>query len=154
IVQIVTDRATELSGAKFGAFFYSVVDQSGERHRRYAVSGAPREAFADFGLPRNSQIFDLTLRGSEVVRAHDIRQDPRYGKNDPHHGLPDGHLPVASYLAVPIIARSGEVHGGLFFGHDQPGVFTQESEEIVAEIAVHAAIALDNARLLQAAQRE
>ncbi|HKU98228.1 MAG TPA: PAS domain S-box protein, partial [Vineibacter sp.] len=59
---------------------------------------------------------------------------------------------VVSYLAVPVVSRSGEVHGGLFFGHERPGVFTRDSEDIVAAIAAHAAIALDNARLLQSAQ--
>ena len=47
--------------------------------------------------------------------------DPRYGKNDPHRGMPEGHLPVRSYLAVPVTSRSGEVIGGLFFGHPEPG---------------------------------
>jgi PAS domain S-box-containing protein len=68
--------------------------------------------------------------------------------------MPKGHLPVVSYLAVPVVSRSGEVHGGLFFGHDEPGVFTAEAEEVVVSIAAHAAIAIDNAELLQAAERE
>jgi two-component sensor histidine kinase len=57
-------------------------------------------------------------------------------------------------LAAPVVTRSGEVVGGLFFGHDRPGVFTQEAEELVAGIAAHAAIAIENARLHQALQRE
>jgi PAS domain S-box-containing protein len=65
--------------------------------------------------------------------------------------MPEEHLPVVSYLAVPVVSRSGEVHGGLFFGHEQPGVFTRDSEEIVESIATNAAIAIDNARLLQSA---
>jgi GAF domain-containing protein len=43
-----------------------------------------------------------------------------------------------------VISRSGEVIGGLFFGHDRPGVFTQDAEEIVSGIAAHAAIAIDD----------
>ena len=50
IVQAVTDIATELSGAKFGAFFYNVTDGKGERYLLYTLSGAPREAFARFGV--------------------------------------------------------------------------------------------------------
>ena len=68
-------------------------------------------------------------------------------------GTPGG-LPLASYLAVPIDSNSGEVHGGLFLGHDEAGMFTAEAEQLVAGIAAHAAIALDNARLLQSAQSE
>ena len=153
IVQKVTDSATELSGAKFGAFFYNLADIHGESYTLYALSGAPREAFDKFGMPRNTAVFEPTFRGTGIVRSDDIRADPRYGKNSPHHGMPKGHLPVVSYLAVPIISRSGEVLGGLFFAHDQPGVFTQESEDIVAGIAAHAAIAIDNARLFQAEKR-
>ncbi|HEY4078864.1 MAG TPA: PAS domain S-box protein [Rhizomicrobium sp.] len=154
IVQAVIDIATELSSAQFGAFFYNVVNNSGEAYLLYALSGAPREAFERFGIPRNTAVFELTFRGAGPVRSDDIRVDPRYGKNAPHHGMPEGHLPVASYLAVPVISRSGETVGGLFFGHEQPGVFTQESEDLVMGIASHAAIAMDNARLHKAANAE
>ncbi len=75
----------------------------------------------------------------------------------PHHGMPHGHLPVRSYLAVPVISRSGEVIGGLFFGHPEPGVFTERAERLVVGIAAQAAVAIDNARLYEArssAERE
>jgi signal transduction histidine kinase/CheY-like chemotaxis protein len=61
---------------------------------------------------------------------------------------------VRSYLAAPVISRSGEVLGGLFFGHPQPGIFTERSERLIAGIAAQAATAIDNARLFQAAGRE
>jgi PAS domain S-box-containing protein len=154
IVQTVTDIATELAGARFGAFFYNKVDEQGEAYMLYALSGAPPEAFAKFGLPRNTAVFEPTFRGAGVVRSDDIRKDPRYGKSAPHHGMPAGHLPVVSYLAVPVVSKSGVVHGGLFFGHDQPGMFTRETEDAVVGIAAHAAVAVDNARLLQSAHVE
>jgi PAS domain S-box-containing protein len=153
-VQAVTDIATELSGARFGAFFYNDTNARGERYVLYTLSGAPRSAFEKLGLPRNTAVFEPTFRGTGILRSDDIRKDPRYGQNAPHHGMPQGHLPVVSYLAVPVVSRSGEVIGGLFFGHDRPGVFTEESEQIVAGIAAHAAIAIDNARLLREANNE
>ena len=67
--------------------------------------------------------------------------------------MPAGHLPVRSYLAVPVVSRSGEVLGGLFFGHPEAGVFTERTERIVGGIAAQAAVAIDNARLYEAAQR-
>ena len=67
--------------------------------------------------------------------------------------MPEGHLPVTSYLAVPVVSRSGEVLGGLFFGHPGPGVFTERDEIIVSGLASQAAIAMDNARLYEAAQK-
>ena len=68
--------------------------------------------------------------------------------------MPPGHLPVRSYLAVPVVSRSGEVVGGLFFGHSRPGVFTARAERILVGVAAQAAIAIDNARLYEASQRE
>jgi signal transduction histidine kinase len=103
-------------------------------------------------MPRNTAVFAPTFNGQGVVRLDDVTKDPRYGQNAPHHGMPEGHLPVRSYLAVPVVSRSGEVLGGLFFGHEQPGVFTDKAERLVIGIASQAAIALDNARLYQQAQ--
>ena len=67
--------------------------------------------------------------------------------------MPPGHLPVRSYLAVPVVSRSGEVIGGLFFGHPEPGVFTERAERLVVGVAAQAAVAIDNARLYEAAQQ-
>jgi PAS domain S-box-containing protein len=154
LVQAVTDAATELVGAKFGSFFYTVRDERGDAFMLYTLSGAPREAFAKFGHPRATPVFAPTFRGEPVIRSDDILQDPRYGKWAPHHGQPAGHLPVRSYLAIPVVARSGDVIGGLFFGHPEPGMFDERSERLLIAFAAQAAIAIDNARLYEAAQRE
>jgi signal transduction histidine kinase len=115
----------------------------------YTLSGAPREAFERFGLPRNTAVFHATFGGQGVVRVPDITKDPRYGKNAPHNGMPAGHLPVVSYLAVPVTSKSGKVIGGLFLGHKDADVFTEEHESLVLSIASQAAIALDNAQLYE-----
>jgi PAS domain S-box-containing protein len=154
VVQSVTDAATALSGAQFGAFFYNVLNNKGGSYMLYALSGAPAEAFEKFDMPRNTEVFAPTFGGEGIVRSGDIRKDPRYGKNDPHFGMPKGHLPVVSYLAVPVISRNGSVIGGLFFGHQQADIFTERAERVVAGIASQAAIAIDNARLYQSAQIE
>ena len=154
VVQAVTDAAVELSGAAFGAFFYNLVSEKGESYTLYTLSGAPRAAFEKFPMPRNTAVFEPTFRGTAIVRSPDILADPRYGKSAPHFGMPKGHLPVRSYLAVPVTARSGEVLGGLFFGHPQPGMFTERAERLVIAIAAQAAVAIDNVRLYQALQRE
>ena len=66
--------------------------------------------------------------------------------------MPEGHLPVRSYLAVPVVSRTGEVLGGLFFSHVETGVFTASHERLLAGIAGQAAVAIDNARLHQRTQ--
>jgi PAS domain S-box-containing protein len=152
LVQTITDAATELSGAEFGSFFYNVLDEKGESYTLYILSGVPREAFSNFPMPRNTHLFGPTFRGEGTVRIDDVHQDPRYGKNDPYYGMPEGHLPVTSYLAVPVVSRSKEVLGGLFFGHSKPGIFTESDEHIIEGLAAQAAIAMDNARLYREAR--
>ncbi|RYG31135.1 MAG: PAS domain S-box protein, partial [Chitinophagaceae bacterium] len=149
ILQKVTDATTQICGANFGAFFYNKTDSKGEAYTLYALSGAPREAFEQFGMPRNTALFKATFEGTAIVRSDDITKDPRYGKNYPHKGMPEGHLPVVSYLAVPVLSQTGVPIGGLFFGHSLPGMFTQEHETVVAAITSQAAIALDNAKLYE-----
>ena len=154
VVQTATDVATELTGAAFGAFFYNVRGGTGETHTLYTLSGAPREAFSRFPHPRSTAIFGPTFRGEAMIRSADITADARYGHNAPYYGMPKGHLPVRSYLAVPVKTALGEVIGGLFFGHPEPGVFTERTEVLVLAIAAQAAVAFDNARLHRAAQAE
>ena len=147
LVQSVTDAATELSGAQFGSFFYNVIER-GRRlvHALHALGRAARgvREIRPCRAPRT--LFGPTFRG-EGPSAPTTSRRTRDTAVAPHHGMPKGHLPVRSYLAVPVISRSGEVIGGLFFGHSEPGVFTERAERIVEGIAAQAAIAIDNARL-------
>lgn len=153
LVQAVTDYSTRLAGAAYGAFFYHVQGPNGESYLLHATSGVPSEMIAGLEMLRNTQVFAATFLEHSTVRVADIRKDPRYGYSPPHYGMPDGQIPVASYLAVPVVSRSGAVIGGLFFGHPQPGVFTDRHEELVQGVAAQAAIAMDNARLFAEAQR-
>lgn len=152
VVQIITDASTRITRAQFGAFFYNRVDERGEAYTLYSLSGVPRSKFENFPMPRSTAMFGPTFRGEGVVRIADVRTDPRFGKNEPYRGMPEGHLPVVSYLAVPVTSRDGEVLGGLFFGHEQPGVFTERDERILVAIAAQAAAAMDTARLYEAEQ--
>jgi PAS domain S-box-containing protein len=152
IVQAATDVATELTGARFGAFFYNVIDAGGARYTLYTLSGVPREAFSSFPMPRATRLFAPTFNGEATIRIADVLADPRYGHSAPHHGMPPGHLPVRSYLATPVAADSGEILGGLFFGHPEPGVFDAQHEALVESIAAQAAVGVSRARLFAEAR--
>jgi PAS domain S-box-containing protein len=152
LLQALTDVATQISDAQFGSFFYNVVDDQGGSYMLYTLSGVDRAAFARFPMPRATAVFAPTFAGAGIVRSDDILADPRYGHSEPYRGMPPGHLPVRSYLAVPVSSRSGEVLGGLFFAHERTGVFTARHERLLAGIAGQAAIAIDNARLYQKAR--
>jgi PAS domain S-box-containing protein len=153
VVRKVMEAATSLTTAEFGAFFYNVRDpQSGEVYMRSTLSGAPKEAFAAIPPPRQAEIFAPILHGEGPVRLSDATIDPRFEHNPPFFGMPEGHLPVRSYLAVPVTNAAGELLGGLFFGDSTPGVFTEEHEQLATGIAGWASLALENARLYTAAR--
>ncbi|MRV70178.1 PAS domain S-box protein [Duganella sp. FT92W] len=153
LLQEVTDACTRISGARFGAFFYNTTSADGDKMMLYTLSGLPRERFAHFPHPRATAIFGPSMRGEGVIRIDDVLNDPRYGHNAPYEGVPPGHPVVRSYLAVPVISRNGDVIGSLFFGHPEPAMFDERTERIISGIAAQAGIAIDNARLYEAAQK-
>lgn len=152
LVQMVSEAGVELTGAQFGAYFHNVMDETGERLHLFTLAGANRADFERMGHPRATAIFGPTFRNEGVIRSDDILADPRYGHNPPHRGMPSGHLPVRSYLAVSVVSRSGEVLGGLLFGHPEPGRFGDRHEALMQGLAGQAAVAIDNARLFQQVQ--
>lgn len=153
LLQSVTDLATQLSEASFGAFFYNTTDGDGQALLLYTLSGADREAFANFGMPRATPLFGPTFEGRGIVRSDDITADPRYGAMPPHYGMPEGHLAVRSYMAASVKSRMGVVLGGLFFGHPEPGKFSEATERVIEGIAAQAGVAIDNARLYENLKR-
>ncbi|HVG48509.1 MAG TPA: GAF domain-containing protein, partial [Rubellimicrobium sp.] len=152
LIQLITDAGVELTGAQFGSYFHNEMDETGERLHLFTLSGADREHFIRMGRPRATGVFGPTFRNEGAIRSGDIMADPRYGQFEPHRGMPNGHLPVRSYLAVSVVSRSGEVLGGLIFGHPQPDRFTERHERLMLGLAAQAAIAIDNARLFHAVQ--
>jgi signal transduction histidine kinase len=122
LAQRVTNLATRLTGARFGAFYFEH-DKSTDQLGRIAVAGAPREAFP---LPlRPTQLGPATL---------------------------GAQLPTASFLSVPVIARGGTLVGAFVFGHELPGRFGEPTASLLAGVAAQAAIAMDNARLFASAR--
>ena len=154
LLQMVTDVGVEITGAAFGAFFYNVLTPEGLAYQLYTISGVERANFEKFPMPRSTQVFAPTFNSTGVVRSDDITVDPRYGHNAPFNGMPKGHLPVRSYLAVLIISRSGEVLGGLLLGHPDKNIFNASHEQLIVGIAAQAAIGIDNSRLYDNAQLE
>ena len=143
LVQEVTDAGVAITGAMVGVFVYR--NGSVNHH----LSGVPAELFLDL-TPFRSAALDSALLGA-VSRSDDIRADPRFGGNLPFKEMPPGAPLVRSYLAAPV--RSGDaLLGGLFFGHPDVGFFRERDERLVAGLAAHAAIAVDNAHLYRDAR--
>ena len=152
VVEQVTDAGTKLTTAEFGAFFYNSGTAPGESYLLYSLAGAIKTS-SNLPQLKTTPLLGPTFRGDGTLRLDDVTMDPRSGQNGPFDGLPIGHLTVRSYLALPVVRRSGEVLGALFFGHSRAGVFTAHHEQIAAGIAAWAAIALDNAKLHQDLER-
>jgi PAS domain S-box-containing protein len=138
LLQEVTDAATSISGARFGAFFYHSTTCSGDAVVLHTLSTGASEEFARFGKPRATALFGSTIHDQGPVRCDDV---------------PSAAPLVRSYLAVPVALRSGVVIGCLMFGHPEPGMFSERTERIIGGIAAQAAIAIDNARLYEASQQ-
>ena len=153
LVGRLTEQATALCRAELGAFFFNVAAGAGESYMLYTLAGEDRSRFEGFPMPRKTELFQPTFDGTPVVRLDDVTKDPRFGKTAPHFGMPSGHVPVKSYLAVPVKSRSGEVLGGLFFGHSRAGMFREADERLLTAVSAHAAAAIDNAKLFGAVRR-
>lgn len=137
LAQKVIDATTRLTGAEAGAFLYHAGEGGPGGKINHALSGA---AYA-YRLP---ELAAPTLRDPRIVRISDMKA--------PSSAAPPGVLQAASYLAVPVIGRSGRTIGALAFGHARPGAFGDETERLIAGVAATAAIAMDNARLFQEAR--
>jgi signal transduction histidine kinase len=146
LLQLVTEEASQLIGAAYGAFFYNVEQQGRPGYALHVAAGIDAAAFRHFPRPRATELFGPTFRGERIIRLDDVRRDPRFGRSGPQ---PAGHPPVASYLAAPVVARTGAVLGGLFFGHPEAGRFSEAHEQLIAGLAAQAAIAVENARLVR-----
>lgn len=114
-----------------------------------ALAGIARAEFETLEPARAAALFGAVWRGDRTVRCDDITTQPRYAATATYFGLADGVMPLRSFLAVPVALRDGRVVGGLFLGHPGVGVFTERIERIVTGVAAHAAVALENVRLVE-----
>lgn len=146
IAQLAADTATAAISAELGACFYATTTIGGQVQTRVVLSGStPAVQFERLPMPRLTQLVGAAqFPGLRPIRCADVTTDSRYGGRAPFHGLPPGHPPVRSYLAAPVTTLGVPVRGALYFGHSQPGLFTERDERIVTSIAAQVASALAN----------
>jgi PAS domain S-box-containing protein len=143
VVQIAVDAGRELCGAEFGVFFYNATNEEGTEFGHMAVSGITPGDMAKLGLSRSHPLFASTLAGGELVRINDLRVRSQWPK-----GVELAEKETfASFLAAPVVSRSGAVLGGLIFGHSEPWKFSTMFARLIEGVAAQAAIALDNSHL-------
>ena len=148
LIQASIDAATTLTSAQWGSLFYNAVDEAGNVQQHYAVAGVSKDIFAG----SSNEPAGTGVRDSAITRIDDLRVEESYDTGEVDRRWLPRELPVRSYLAVPVVSRTGEVRGGLCFGHARPGVFLPKHEQLASGIASWAALALDNASLYREAQ--
>jgi CheY-like chemotaxis protein/GAF domain-containing protein len=152
LLQSVIDAATELIDARYGVVALNTAGERGDTFVARAATGIAAAAFDRFAQAPVASPFALVASDAPAIRCRDVRADERWGTSSAKLSLP-GHLPVRSYLAVPVRSRLGEVIGGLFFAHPDADKFSERSERLVLGVAAQAAVAIDNARLYESAQQ-
>jgi len=144
LLERLVETAAELTGARYGAL--GVIDRSGSQLERFVTTGIDAETHAAIGdLPRGRGILGVLISDAASLRLHDLTQDPR------SVGFPPHHPPMRTFLGVPIVLRS--VAYGNFYLTEKAGSedFTDGDEELVTLLAGQAAVAIENARLYEAA---
>lgn len=154
IVQAALDAGLELSGAAVGAFFYNRVGENGETYQLYKVSGSDAGSFAGLSMPHLAELFAPAFANRAAWRSDDVMNGVSHDGSGPFRGEPSGHLPVRSYLAVPVRGRGGEALGAMLYGHPEPARFAPDCENLVAAVASQTGVAIENARLTETVTRE
>jgi signal transduction histidine kinase len=144
VLQRVVEAAAELTGARYGAL--GVIDRTGSQLERFLTTGIDAETHAAIGdLPRGRGILGVLIREDASLRLHDLSEDPR------SVGFPPNHPPMRTFLGVPVHLR-GVAYGNLYLTEKAGGEdFTEEDQELVELLASQAAVAIENARLYEAA---
>ena len=139
VLQLITDRVRELAHAQYAAL--GIVDPDGGIER-FITSGVNRADRERIGAPPHGHgLLGVIAREVHPVRVHDIAHDPR------RYGFPPNHPPMHSLLGVPIGAKGRSI-GRLYLTNKLPsGDFTEDDERLVEMFALHAGIAIENARL-------
>jgi signal transduction histidine kinase len=143
VLQRLVEAAAELTGARYAAL--GVIDRAGSGLERFLTTGIDPETHEAIGdLPRGRGILGVLIRDATPLRLSDLSQDPRAV------GFPPNHPPMRTFLGVPILLR-GTAYGNLYLTEKAGGDFTEEDEELVGLLAGQAAVAIENARLYEAA---
>jgi signal transduction histidine kinase len=144
LLQRLVEAASELTGARYAAL--GVIDRSGSELERFLTTGIDAETHAAIGeLPRGRGILGVLIREDAPHRLHNLGDDPR------SVGFPPNHPPMGTFLGVPVHLR-GVAYGNFYLTEKAGGEdFTDDDQELVELLASQAAVAIENARLYEAA---
>lgn len=141
VLQRIADLARDVAGAKYAAL--GIFNENGEVVQ-FLTSGITVEERARIGpLPRGRGLLGLLQDEPKAIRLRDLSQHAA------SVGFPKGHPSMKSFLGVPIRWRERSV-GNLYLT-EKVGAeeFSQDDEDAIRTLAAQAAIAIENARLIE-----
>lgn len=143
VLRRIVEAAVTLVDAEYGAL--GVIE--GTRLSEFLTVGVDEERARRIGaLPSGHGILGELIRNPQPLRLPELCDHPA------SYGFPPNHPPMHSFLGVPIRVRE-EVFGNLYLTEKRSGEdFDVEDETILRVLSVAAGIAIENARLYQAAQ--
>ncbi len=143
VLERIVEAAARVTGARYAAL--GVIDPTGSGLERFVTYGLTPDVESQIGHPPHGRgILGVLIQDQRPLRLHDLSQDPR------SVGFPPGHPPMRSFLGVPIMLR-GVAFGNLYLTEKDHGDFTDEDVDLVELLAAQAAVAVENARLYEAA---
>jgi signal transduction histidine kinase len=145
VLQLIVDRVRELVGARYAALGI-MADR--RRIERFITSGITPEQRALLGAPPQGHgLLGLIISEGRSIRIPDIAAHPA------SYGFPPNHPTMTSLLGVPVRLKNRTI-GNLYLT-DKHGAaeFSEDDQRLVELFALHAGIAIENARLHEAVQR-
>jgi signal transduction histidine kinase len=145
VLQLIVDGVRDLVGARYAAL--GTIDARG-RIDVFITSGISDELRRRIGpLPQGHGLLGTIIREGATLRIPDIARHPD------SYGFPPEHPPMHSLLGVPVRVAGRPV--GNFYLTEKAGAteFTAADQELVEMFALHAGIAIQNARLHQDVQQ-
>jgi signal transduction histidine kinase len=142
----IVEAAVELVDATYGAL--GVIGDDRRLAEFIPVGLGQDEIGRIHHWPEGRGLLGLLIDDPRPLRLADIHEHPASS------GFPDGHPPMRSFLGVPVRVRD-EVFGNLYLtGKRDGGEFTEDDEAVLIALGAAAGVAVENARLYEAARRQ
>jgi len=146
LLQLITSTATELLECEGASIL--LYDENNPRLYFAAATGSDPVQLAEIPVPIENSLAGTIFRTNQHIILNDVKQDPR------HYSLVSDHVKfkVKSLLGVPMPIKDKTV-GVLEAINKRNGVFDERDASLLSVTAAHAAIAINNARLLHTTQQ-
>jgi signal transduction histidine kinase len=146
LLQTITATATELLDCQASSIL--LYDEKNPRLYFAASTGTDPGKLAEIPVPMEGSIAGTIFRTNQPMILNNVEQDPRHYSNVSDQVK----LKINTLLGVPMPIKDRTV-GVLEALNKRDGIFTERDVAILSVTAAHAAIAINNARLLKTTQQ-